>query len=308
MNSPSPRRVRDEGYATGYFGKWHLGYRREHWASEQGFEVAKGGIDSPHAWELAWPDREVPTPPEGHTRFFSPYHMTHLDNGPEGEYLTERLTDEMIAFVEQQTEQPFFAYLSFHTVHTPLEPKPEKIAKYQKRIAALGLNQKREPNRREKAFQNNAAYAAMVEHMDENVGRLIRRLDQLGLGENTIVVWTSDNGGKGSVTSNLPLRGMKHNLYEGGIRVPTIVRWSGHIAAGSRNSTPLISNDFYPTLLELTKSAAPPDQHLDGVQFRRFAARRARSVGKGRALLALPALTPRGGHSQRTLQAFASLQ
>jgi len=263
--------LREAGYATGYFGKWHLGYKREHWADRQGFQIAKGGIDSPHAWRVAWPDREPPLP-ENHTRFFSPYHMTHLENGPEGEYLTERLTNETIGFIKQHCErhpeQPFFAFLAFHTVHTPLEPKPEKIEKYRKKIAALGLDEKEEKDRSEKAYQNNAAYAGMVEHMDENVGRLLAWLDESGLGENTIVVWTSDNGGKGSVTSNLPLRGMKHNLYEGGIRVPTIVRWPGKITAGSRSSTPLISTDFYPTLLELTGCPPRPSQHLGGVSFK----------------------------------------
>lgn len=264
--------LRDAGYATGYFGKWHLGYKRQHWAANQGFATAKGGIDSPHAWRLAWPDREPPLP-KNHTRFFSPYHMTHLGNGPDGEYLTERLTDETIAFIENhrrdnpKNKKPFFAFLAFHTVHTPLQPKPEKIGKYNEKIASLGLDGRREDNAREKSFQNNPAYAAMVEHMDENVGRLLRRLDELNLSDSTIVVWTSDNGGKGSVTSNLPLRGMKHNLYEGGIRVPTIVRWSGRIAPGSRNSTPLISTDFYPTLLELIGCPLRKGQHLDGVSF-----------------------------------------
>jgi arylsulfatase A-like enzyme len=260
--------LQEEGYATGYFGKWHLGYKREHWASEQGFDVTRGGIDSPHAWKLAWPDREVPpTAEKSHTRFFSPYHMTHLENGPDGEYFTERITSETMAFIEEHREGPFFAYLSFHTVHTPLQPKPEKIAKYKKKIAEFGLDGKKERDNREKAFQNNAAYAGMVEHMDENVGRLMNCLDELKVSENTIVVWTSDNGGKGSVTSNLPLRGMKHNLYEGGIRVPTIVRWPGHIEAGGHNPTPLISNDFYPTLLALTGTRPRPDQHVDGVSF-----------------------------------------
>ncbi len=263
--------LREEGYSTGYFGKWHLGYKAEHWAAHQGFETAKGGIDSPHAWKLAWPDREPPLP-ENHTRFFSPYHMTHLENGPDGEFLTERLTNETIAFIEQhrggsKSGKPFFAFLSFHTVHTPLQPKPEKIEKYRKKIAALGLDGKQEKDRGEKAFQNNAAYAGMVEHMDENVGRLLRRLDELDLRDSTIVIWTSDNGGKGSVTSNLPLRGMKHNLYEGGIRVPTIIRWPDRIAANIRNATPLISTDFYPTILQLTGNAPRNEQHLDGVSF-----------------------------------------
>lgn len=263
---------RKNGYATGYFGKWHLGYENEYWAGNQGFDVAKGGIDLPWAWTLCYPGmREAPTAktwPKSHTRFFSPYHLTHLKNGPEGEYLTDRLTDETIGFIEQNKDKPFFAFLSYHTVHTPLQAKPEKIEKYKNKINEWNLANKKEKSKQEKAFQNNAAYAAMVEHMDENVGRLLKRIDQLNLSENTIVVWTSDNGGKGSVTSNLPLRGMKHNLYEGGIRVPTIIRWPNKIPASETNSTPLISNDFYPTLLELTGSPTHPRQHVDGISFR----------------------------------------
>ena len=134
--------LREAGYATGYFGKWHLGYRQEHWAAQQGFATAKGGIDSPHAWQLAWPKRQR-TLPANHTRFFSPYHMTHLDDGPEGEYLTDRLTDETIAFIERNhgdandaengVRRPFFAFLSYHTVHTPLQPKAQKIQKYKEK-------------------------------------------------------------------------------------------------------------------------------------------------------------------------------
>jgi arylsulfatase A-like enzyme len=272
------------GYATGYFGKWHLGYENQHWAANQGFDVAKGGMDLPWAWTLCYPDIEqAPTAkswPKTHIRFFSPYHLTHLENGPEEEYLTERLTDETIEFIEQHQDEPFFAFLSFHTVHTPLQAKPEKIEKYKKKIAALGLDAQKEESRQEKAFQNDAAYAAMVEHMDENVGRLLARIDELKLRENTVVVWTSDNGGKGSVTSNLPLRGMKHNLYEGGIRVPTIVRWPNRIAARTRNSTPLISNDFFPTLLDLTGCPGEPQQHVDGVSFSDLLLGKSRTVDR----------------------------
>jgi len=259
------------GYATGYIGKWHLGYKNEHWAANQGFDVAKGGIDLPRAWALCYPDREPPTAktwPKTHTRFFSPYHLTHLENGPAGEYLTDRLTDETIHFIEQHKDRPFFAFLSFHTVHTPLQAKPDVVEKYRKKIAATGLDTKKEEDRREKQFQNNANYAAMVHHMDENVGRLLGRLDELNLSDNTIVVFTSDNGGKGSVTSNLPLRGMKHNLYEGGIRVPLIVRWPGKVAAGCQNACPLVTNDLYPTLLDLTSCPREPRQHMDGLSFR----------------------------------------
>jgi arylsulfatase A-like enzyme len=259
------------GYATGYIGKWHLGYKNEHWAANQGFDVAKGGIDLPRAWALCYPDREPPTAktwPKTHTRFFSPYHLTHLKNGPEGEYLTDRLTDETIHFIEQHKGRPFFAFLSFHTVHTPLQAKPEVVEKYRKKIEALGLHAKKEENRREKRFQNDANYAAMVHHMDENVGRLLDRLDALELTDSTIVVFTSDNGGKGAVTSNLPLRGMKHNLYEGGIRVPLIVRWPGKVAAGHQNGCPLITNDLFPTLLDLTDCPLESQQHVDGASFK----------------------------------------
>jgi arylsulfatase A-like enzyme len=262
---------KEGGYATGYFGKWHLGYKNEHWASHQGFDVAKGGIDIPWAWELCYPDKNPPTKEtwrKGHTRFFSPYHLTHLENGPEGEYLTERLTDETAAFIEKNKDRPFFAFLSFHTVHTPLEAKPHVVDKYRTKIRSMGLDRKKDRNRNEKQHQNLPEYAAMVHHMDENVGRLLRRLDELALADSTIVVFTSDNGGKGSVTSNLPLRGMKHNLYEGGIRVPTIVRWPGKIGASKRCSQALISNDFYPTLLELTGLPLKPDEHVDGVSFK----------------------------------------
>lgn len=258
------------GYRTGYFGKWHLGYSREHWAAQQGFDVAKGGMDLPWAWKLAHPDRPVPPldRSKGHTRFFSPHHLTFMEDGPEGEYLTERLTDETIRFIERNQDRPFFAFLSFHTVHTPLQAKEEVVHKYENKMKALGLDRRRETNARFKQCQNNPNYAAMVQHMDENIGRLIARIKELDLEQNTIVVFTSDNGGKGSVTSNLPLKGAKHDLNEGGIRVPLIVKWPGRIRAGTRCEFPLISNDFYPTLLDLADYPMAPDQHQDGISFK----------------------------------------
>jgi len=258
--------LREHGWATGYFGKWHLGYAQEHWAAEQGFDVAIGGMDLPWAWRAAHPDRQSPME-EGHTRFFSPYHLTFLENGPEGEYLTERLTDETIGFIEEHRDEPFFALLSFHTVHTPLQAKPEVIEAYRARIEALGLAGREETDRRHKRWQNDPRYAAMVHHMDQNVGRLLARLDELGLARDTIVVFTSDNGGKGSVTSNLPLRGAKHELDEGGIRVPLVVRWPGRVPAGGSSSQPLITHDIFPTLLELAGLPPRPDEHLDGTSF-----------------------------------------
>lgn len=258
------------GYATGYFGKWHLGYRREHWAAQQGFDSAKGGMDLPWAWKLAHPDKPVPAldRSKGHQRFFSPHHLTFMEDGPEGEYLTDRLTNEAIHFIERNQDKPFFALLSFHTVHTPLQAKEEVILKYQAKMKTLGLEQKNEENPRFKQYQNNPNYAAMVQHMDENVGRLLTRIRELGLEQNTIVVFSSDNGGKGSVTSNRPLKGAKHDLNEGGIRVPLVVKWPQHIKAGTQCDFPLITNDLYPSLLDLADCPLKPEQHQDGISFK----------------------------------------
>lgn len=257
----------DKGYTTGYFGKWHLGYGMDHWADKQGFDTAKGGMDLPWAWKACYPDRDPPMK-KGHTRFFSPYHLTHLDNGPEGEYLTDRLTTETIRFIEENREHLFFAMLSFHTVHTPLQAKPEVVDRYRCKIESIGLDKKAESRKKEKEYQNNPDYAAMVHHMDENVGRLLQRLDELGLKENTVVVFTSDNGGKGSVTSNRPLKGAKHNLNEGGIRVPLIVRWPGRIEAPGRSECPLVSTDFFPTILDMVGCSLIEAQHRDGISFK----------------------------------------
>ena len=262
--------LKEHGYKTGYFGKWHLGYSKEHWAANQGFDVAIGGMDLPWAWEIAHPGVSAPDVDrsKGHLRFFSPHHLTFMENGPEGEYLTDRLTDETIKFITENKDNHFFAFLSFHTVHTPLQAKKEIVEKYKKKIHSLGLDTIAETRKGEKTLQNNPNYAAMVHHMDENVGRVMNCLKEMNLEQNTIVIFTSDNGGKGSVTSNLPLKGMKHNLDEGGIRVLTIVRWKGKIREGSICNEPLISNDFYPTFLDLANVPLMPEQHLDGISFK----------------------------------------
>ena len=261
--------LKEQGYTTGYFGKWHLGYAKEHWAANQGFDVAIGGMDLPWAWEIAHPGVEAPDMDrsKGHKRFFSPHHLTFMEDGPEGEYLTERLTNETIKFIKDNQGRPFFAFLSFHTVHTPLQAKEEIVTKYTTKIKSMGLDTLKEKNKNEKRYQNNPNYAAMVHHMDENVGRVMDCLKELNLDENTVLIFTSDNGGKGSVTSNLPLKGMKHNLDEGGIRVPLIVRWTGKTLASSTSELPLITNDFYPTFLDLAGAPLKPEQHVDGLSF-----------------------------------------
>lgn len=261
---------KDHGYATGFIGKWHLGYRQEHWAANQGFDFAIGGSTSKNDWKEAFPDQSPPVD-RLETLMFSPYHFTHMPDGPENEYLTDRLTDETINFIKLNRDRPFFVFLSFHTVHTPLDAKPEVVQKYQEKLEKIGIPDSDEEEFGSRVYQNLAEYAAMVHHMDENVGRLMQALDDLKLRENTIVVFTSDNGGKNSVTSNAPLRGAKHNLYEGGIRVPTVIRFPGQIRPGSHSDVPLISDDFYPTLLEMADLPLQSDQHMDGKSFKSIA-------------------------------------
>ncbi len=226
--------LRSEGYATGMMGKWHLGANDERGPLGQGFGVNVGGNRAGHP-----------------KSYFSPYNNPDIEDGPAGEYLTDRLTDEAIAFVRANKNGPFFLYLPFYTVHTPLQPKANLLEKYQSKV----------PGER----HTNARYAAMVEAMDANVGRLIDAIDDAGLGENTLVVFTSDNGGLGRVTTMDPLRGSKGMFYEGGIRVPMIARMPGMIEAGSTCNEPVIGVDFYPTFVEIAGAKVPDGQVLDGV-------------------------------------------
>ena len=217
------------GYATASMGKWHLGPDPR----TQGFDINVAGSN------------------DGSPRggYFSPYRIPNIEDGPEGEYVTDRLADEALHFIEQHVDEPFFLYLPHFAVHTPIQAKPELTEKYQDQPASHG--------------QHHPAYAAMIESLDESVGRIMARLDELKLADETVVIFCSDNGGHGVVTSNQPLRGWKGMLYEGGIRVPLVVRWPGKVEAGSRSETPVITSDFYPTLLEITGATAP-EQPLDG--------------------------------------------
>ena len=157
-------------YVTGIFGKWHLGYEQRHWASNQGFDQAIGGTTSQNAWGLLKPDSEPPLP-QYEVSYFSPYHLTHMENGPKGEYITDRLTDETINFIRTNKENQFFAFLSFHTVHTPLEAKPETIEKYRKKFEQLGVLNHTDMENGSRKYQNLPEYAAMIEHMDQNVSK-----------------------------------------------------------------------------------------------------------------------------------------
>lgn len=230
------------GYQTGFLGKWHLTADNEsRLPTDQGFDVNVAG-----GW---WGH------PRGRTGFFSPYQMAHLRDGPKGEYLTDRLTTEAIRVMDDfsKHEKPWLLYMSYYTVHSPFHSKPEKTKKYAAKAAKSGIT------------GINAKYAGMVESMDENVGRLLDWLAEKGLRENTIVVFTSDNGGMTRATHQRPLRSWKGDLYEGGIRVPCIIEWPGVIKPGSVSNTPIHGVDFYASLLAMTGLPQQPNQHQDSV-------------------------------------------
>ncbi|MFN3761158.1 MAG: sulfatase [Algoriphagus aquaeductus] len=232
------------GYKTFFAGKWHLGEEESHWPEHQGFDINKGG-NSKGA-------------PSTGSKYFSPYENPRLENGPDGEYLPERLAEETSKFIRENKDQPFFALFSFYSVHTPLMTTKTLEEKYLKKRAAMGLEDRFEPEHpnQNRTTQAHAIYAGMVEAMDQAVGRVLDEIEAQGLTEKTIIVFFSDNGGlstaEGSPTSNLPLRAGKGWLYEGGIRVPMILSWKGTVPAGKEIHTPVISNDFLPTFLDLS--------------------------------------------------------
>jgi arylsulfatase A-like enzyme len=258
--------LKRHGYATFFAGKWHLGPTPEFWPEHQGFDVNKGG------WSRGGP--------YGPGKYFVPYGNPRLEDGPEGEHLPDRLATETCRFIENHRDEPFLAYLAFYSVHTPLVGRDDLRQKYEAKAKRLGLDQKEQFGEEEQNFrtkqprrvrqvQSHAVYAAMVEAMDLAVARVLDKLDELGLTDETIVCFTSDNGGlstsEGLPTSNLPLRCGKGWLYEGGIREPYIIRAPGVTKPGSTCSVPVTSTDFYPTLLALAGLPLEPKQHLDGV-------------------------------------------
>jgi arylsulfatase A-like enzyme len=251
------------GYDTYFAGKWHLGPEPRHWPENQGFDVNKGG------WRVGSPSGG----------YFSPYENPRLEDGPEGEYLPYRLAEETEAFIEQDRENPFFAFLSFYEVHNPKQAPDSLVEKYRRKRERMGLDSvdefegieqvwPDEPTRKARVVQGHPVYAAMVEAMDRAVGQVLQSLRENGLSDETIVVFTSDNGGlstsEGHNTSNRPLRGGKGWLYEGGIREPYVIRWPGVTTAGRTSDVPVISTDFYPTLLDAVGLPLRPEQHVDG--------------------------------------------
>lgn len=235
--------LRARGYATASVGKWHLG-GAGHLPTDQGFDVNVAGNSRGSPAGYFWP----------YERENSQGNIARVpglrQGGEDGEYLTDRLTDEALRWMELNVERPFFLYMTHYAVHTPIQAKPEVAQKYRSKEGSNG--------------QQNPRYAAMVESVDDSVGRIVAKLDELGVADNTFLVFFSDNGGLGRVTSMEPLRGSKGMLYEGGIREPLIVRWPGHTPPGTISDVAVIGTDFYPTLLEVS-GAARPDQPLDGL-------------------------------------------
>ena len=229
-----PKLLARSGYRTAFMGKWHLGTDPESGPLAHGFDINIGGYQagSPKS-------------------YFSPYQNPFLENGPKGEYLTDRLTDHAVSFIEQNAREPFFLCLSHYAVHTPLQAKPELVEKYESKP----------PDE----CHDHAVYAAMIESMDKSVARVLDTLDRLELANNTLVIFYSDNGGYGPATCMDPLRGAKGMLYEGGIRVPLVMRWPDRIPAGKKSDTPVITVDLYPTLLEVCGIEPSPGWMLDGV-------------------------------------------
>lgn len=268
--------LKSNGYRTGFLGKWHLGPARgcvqtcepnrppdeSFWPEHQGFDENIGGVDRGS--------------PRG--GFFSPYENPRLTDGPVGEHLPERLTTEALAMMDRFKDDKFLIYMSYYSVHNPMQGKEELVAKYELKKQSLPPGASfateeqvwpGEGERQVRIKQEHATYAAMIESMDTNIGRLLDGLEERGLTEKTVVVFMSDNGGlstsEGTPTSNLPFRGGKGWLYEGGVREPYMIKVPGVTEPGAVSATPVISMDFYPTIMALTHTAPLPAQHQDGV-------------------------------------------
>ncbi len=295
--------LRGHGYATAAVGKWHLG--------EAPSTPDAHGFDwhIPRNWSRGAPNRT----------FHAPYGLEGLEDAPEGEYLTDRLTDEALGFIKDHRDQPFFLYLAHFAVHDPIHGRPDLVEKYEAKLKSNpprgdrpyileGNPDAHEPLSREtldrlihqegyegygvlpqrtvkiKQYQDNTQFAGMVEAVDQSLGRILKALEEWDLADETIVVFFADNGGMAGMnvgrptrtvtedqldiafsTSVLPLRGAKGWLYEGGVRVPCIVKWPGKGKQGTVSEAPIISTDFYPSLLDMAGLPLVEEQHRDGV-------------------------------------------
>ena len=209
--------LKSEGYINAHVGKWHLG-EKGNYPMDQGFDVNIGG------WESGGPKGG----------YFSPYSNPNLKNGPEGEYLTDRLTNEAINFIDNNKEERFFLHLAYYSVHTPIQSKRE-YSNYFK-------------NKSSDENHNRPDYAGMIRSLDENIGKVLAKIEELNLSEETLIIFTSDNGGIRSISNQNPLRAGKGSYYEGGIRVPMIFSWKGKLETNKKSFERISNIDFYPTI------------------------------------------------------------
>ena len=244
-----PQALADGGYRTGFFGKWHIGECLNYYPDDRGFHVAKGyrtrqDKSSRSHWMKAF----------GKT-------AANLDGASKDAYVADVLTDECVDFITENKDKPWLAVLSHYLVHMPVQPKPDKLARY-----------KNKPT----TDQTNPGYASMVESVDENVGRLIQTIKELNLEQNTLVIFTSDNGGlTPRNTSNYPLMGGKSFPFEAGMKVPFIVKWPGRIKPGTSEER-IIGMDIYPTMLGAAGLPMRPKQHVDGLDLMPLLTRKAK--------------------------------
>jgi arylsulfatase A-like enzyme len=258
--------LKEGGYNTWHVGKWHLG-ERPYYPENHGFDVNIAG----NRWGYPWKG------------YFSPYQLEALEEGPEGEYLTDRLTDEAVKLIKNNNDKPFFLNLWHYTVHMPPQAKEEHIKYFEEKAKAMGLEamqafeegeffpceHKKHLRIKRRLIQSDPVYAAMIYSLDEGIGKIMNALEETGQHENTVIFFTSDNGGlataEGSPTTNAPLSEGKGWMYEGGVREPLLVWWPGVVKEGSVCTEPVTSPDFYPTFLEIANLPLMPEQHVDGV-------------------------------------------
>lgn len=244
-----PEALKEAGYQTQFIGKWHLlpvpqpDEWKNHYPDKHGFDSNIGGRE--------WGQ------PKGPGKYFYPFGMPNLE-GKEGDYLTDALTDAAVDFIDNASrENPFLLYFSYYTVHGPIIAKEEIAEKY------AGKTQFNQNDKKD--YPAAHKYAAMIQSLDESVGRVVAALEAQGLTDNTVILFTSDNGGVFSRGNNGPFRDGKATPYEGGIREPFIVKWPGVVPAGTENETPVIGTDIYPTLLDIAGLPLKPREHRDGL-------------------------------------------
>ena len=261
--------LKKAGYATWHVGKWHLG-DEPYYPEKHGFDVNIGGCN------MGYP----------YSGFWSPWNIPTLENGKDGEYITDHLTDRAIDLIRnREKDQPFFLNLWHYAVHVPIQAHSKDIAYFEEKARRLGLDRRNAFVEGEffpgshpgcigkrivrRVVQSDPEYAAMVYNLDQNIGRVLNELINQGIDRETIIIFVSDNGGvstsEGSPTCNRPLAEGKGWMYEGGLKVPQIIKWDGHIKPGSICNELVTSTDFYPTLLDYAGLPSMPEQHKDGV-------------------------------------------